>query len=104
MCYDSGDIIANYEKKIHTWAIFWYASIFLNNGLCLHPRESLVKNIGFDGSGVNCGVVNNIKTSFSERQVVYFPYIINKNNLAEERYRDYLIIEQNSKNNISRVL
>ena len=41
--------------KINTWAIFWYATIFLQNGLCLAPTKSLVKNIGFDNSGVHCG-------------------------------------------------
>nr|WP_157302870.1 glycosyltransferase [Chitinophaga oryziterrae] len=32
----------NVIGKINTWAIKWYASIFLNNGLCLHPNISLV--------------------------------------------------------------
>ena len=41
--------------KVDSWAIRWYASVFLNNGLCLHPGRSLVKNIGFDNSGVHCG-------------------------------------------------
>lgn len=45
----------NIEGKINTWAIFWYASIFLRNGLCLAPTKSLCKNIGFDNSGVHCG-------------------------------------------------
>jgi hypothetical protein len=49
-------VILNKEGKINTWAIYWYATFFLNNGLCLNPINSLVKNIGFDGSGENCGV------------------------------------------------
>ncbi len=36
-----------------SWAIKWYATIFLNDGLGLHPKLSLVQNIGFDGSGTN---------------------------------------------------
>ncbi|MCK5014019.1 MAG: hypothetical protein KAS66_09375, partial [Candidatus Omnitrophica bacterium] len=36
-----------------SWAIRWYASVFLNNGLCLHPGKSLVNNIGHDDSGVH---------------------------------------------------
>ena len=35
------------------WDIRWYFSVFINNGLCLFPTHSLVKNIGFDGSGVH---------------------------------------------------
>lgn len=44
----------NILGKINTWAVKWYASVFLNRGLCLHPAASLVNNIGFDNSGVNC--------------------------------------------------
>ncbi len=50
-----GQIIANKKGKIRTWAIFWYATIFLNRGLCLNPVVSFVRNIGLDGSGVHCG-------------------------------------------------
>lgn len=39
-----------------SWAIRWYASAFLSDKLTLYPRESLIKNIGFDGSGVHSGV------------------------------------------------
>ena len=45
----------NISGKINTWAIFWYATIFLKNGLCLAPSKSLVKNVGLDNSGVHCG-------------------------------------------------
>lgn len=44
----------NINGKLKTWAIKWQASVCLNNGLCLHPRLSFTKNIGFDGSGINC--------------------------------------------------
>jgi len=55
----------NIDRKINSWAIKWYASIFLKRGLCLHPGKSLVNNIGHDGSGVhsgrsNCYTINNL--------------------------------------------
>jgi hypothetical protein len=50
-----GQVIANKEGKINTWAIFWYATIFQHNGLCLNPIQTFVENIGHDGSGVHCG-------------------------------------------------
>jgi len=40
--------------KIDSWAIRWYASTFLQNKLSLYPGRSLVRNIGFDGSGTHC--------------------------------------------------
>jgi GT2 family glycosyltransferase len=42
------------SNKVDSWAIRWYLSVFLVNGLVLYPRKSLVQNLGFDGSGVNC--------------------------------------------------
>ncbi|HEG4446349.1 hypothetical protein [Aeromonas salmonicida] len=44
-------IIGNYIKKNTTWAIYWYASAFINNGKSIMPTNSLVTNIGSDGSG-----------------------------------------------------
>ena len=40
---------------VDSWAVRWYASVFLNAGNCLHPARSLVNNIGHDGTGVHCG-------------------------------------------------
>ncbi len=44
---------ANDRGKIRTWAIKWQSIVILNDGLCLFPKESLVRNIGNDGSGEN---------------------------------------------------
>ncbi len=44
------------EGKISSWAVRWYASIYINRGLSLHPNQSFVNNTGFDGSGVNSGI------------------------------------------------
>ena len=41
-------ILRNKNRKINTWAVFWYAQIFINNGLCISPNVSLVNNNGFD--------------------------------------------------------
>lgn len=34
--------------KVDSWAIRWYLSVFLSNGVALYPPQSLVKNIGLD--------------------------------------------------------
>lgn len=47
-------VVNNHNEKINTWAVFWYATIFENKGLCLNPKISLVENIGLDGSGTHC--------------------------------------------------
>jgi hypothetical protein len=47
-------VLANANGTKDTWAIFWYATIFQKNGLCLQPYNSFVRNNGWDGTGVNC--------------------------------------------------
>ncbi|MCC5931186.1 MAG: FkbM family methyltransferase [Cyclobacteriaceae bacterium] len=48
------DLEANTNGIKKTWAVLWYASMFLKNGYSLHPYPSLTNNIGHDGTGVNC--------------------------------------------------
>jgi hypothetical protein len=43
----------NFEGKVDSWAIRWYASVYVQNGYCLHPRQALVNNAGCDESGVH---------------------------------------------------
>jgi len=42
------------EGKNNSWAILWYASLFLENKYCLYPGHSLIQNEGNDGSGIHC--------------------------------------------------
>jgi len=46
-------LIDNQKGVINTWAIYWYASIYKNKGLCLNPKHTFVLNIGNDGGGTN---------------------------------------------------
>lgn len=48
--YDYATMLNNPKS----WAIRWYYSVWLRNGLGLYPTQSLVQNIGFDGSGEHC--------------------------------------------------
>lgn len=43
------------EGKNDSWAVRFYVSMILKKGIFLFPNMSLVKNIGFDGTGVHCG-------------------------------------------------
>jgi len=44
---------AQLAGQIDSWAIRWYLATFLFEGLTLYPRESLVTNVGFEGSGTH---------------------------------------------------
>ena len=39
--------------KIDSWGVRWLLSVFMRNGLVLYPPQTLVENIGFDGSGTH---------------------------------------------------
>jgi len=40
--------------KNNSWFVRWSAYLFLNKKLTLLPTQSLVKNIGIDGTGTHC--------------------------------------------------
>lgn len=54
------DILVCDKPPHYDWDIRWYASIYLNDGLSFFPGQSLVRNIGYDGSGVHSGQLSPI--------------------------------------------
>ena len=62
-------ITENTKGRIYTWAVFWYAIVFLNDGLTIYPKRSMVKNIGHDGSGMNSTKSNFFKVNLSEKPI-----------------------------------
>jgi hypothetical protein len=41
--------------SLDAWTPAWLLSTYLMGGLCVYPTESHIDNVGFDGSGQNCG-------------------------------------------------
>lgn len=55
-----------------SWAIRWYWSVFLKNGLVLFPPSSLVSNEGFDGSGTHgAGAFSRVNQVFDGSTIKY---------------------------------
>ena len=79
----------NRSGAMTTWAIFWYASVFLRDGLCLHPARSLVQNIGHDGSGIHCGSERHFDTEMASEPVTHFAAELAENPLVLRRMRAY---------------
>lgn len=75
--------------KNNSWAIRWYASIFLMNGLTLNPSRSLVRNIGHDGSGVHSGINDIYNVEINLEPVSCFPEILKENPQAYEALKNY---------------
>ncbi len=59
--------------KNNSWAIRWYASIFLQGGLTLNPAHSLIQNIGNDGSGIHSNNEDIYQVSIRKEAITYFP-------------------------------
>lgn len=82
-------IMANQARKSDTWAIFWYATIFENDGLCLNPAQSLVRNIGHDGSGENCEASDSFAGDSYGKEISAFPDCDEELALAVERIKAF---------------
>ncbi|MDR0711938.1 MAG: glycosyltransferase [Prevotellaceae bacterium] len=74
-------------NKNSSWAIRWYASMFLRGGLALHPATSMVNNIGIDGSGIHSGASGMYKVTLATQAVTEFPSTVEENKIAYERIK-----------------
>ena len=52
-----------------SWAVRWYASAFVSQRLTLYPCESLVANIGDEGSGFHRGINPNFRGALLQRPI-----------------------------------
>lgn len=60
---------ANADGTAKTWAVKWYASVFLRDGLALFPSTSLVLNIGNDASGTNSDATTRFDVRVSDHRI-----------------------------------
>lgn len=74
----------------NSWAIRWYASIFLKGGLTLNPAQSLVSNIGHDGTGVHSGINEIYNVSIHPKPITFFPDVLEENKPAYEHIKQFL--------------
>ncbi|RYD79625.1 MAG: sugar transferase, partial [Sphingobacteriales bacterium] len=74
----------------NSWAIRWYASIFLKGGLTLNPSQSLVNNIGHDGTGVHSGINDIYNVIINPKPITEFPTVIEENIAAYQTIKSFL--------------
>ena len=79
------------EGKLDVWGVRWYASMFIAGGLCLYPGQSLVQNIGMDGTGMHCGRSSDFDVELSVSETWKFPDRIEESTPAFEAIRSFLI-------------
>lgn len=74
----------------NSWAIRWYASIFLKKGLTLNPSQSLVNNIGHDGSGIHSGINDIYNVVINPKRIAQFPKTIIEDQEAYAAVKSFL--------------
>ncbi|WP_141048465.1 glycosyltransferase [Aliarcobacter cryaerophilus] len=72
-------VILNFNGIINTWAVFWHEVVFRNKGLYISPKNSIVENIGFDGSGTH-----NCELSIFDNKIKKYNYNFAMNNNISE--------------------
>ena len=77
----------NLDGKLNTWFIFWYITLAKNKALTLFPKNSLVENVGHDGTGENCGNSAHFYQSVSMRPVFVKKIEILESEIAVEQHR-----------------
>ncbi len=78
------------KGKNNSWAIRWYASLFLKGGLTLNPAHSLVNNIGHDGTGIHSGINDIYNVIINPKPIKEFPIEIKENVAAYETIKQFL--------------
>lgn len=94
--YFYDQVIYNLTCKMNTWAVFWYASIFFNGGLCLYPKFSMTRTHGNDGTGENCSQRNFFDTDLSFLRLSYEKAQLQINHTNNERVMNFFKINSSS--------
>ncbi len=77
-----GRLIAQARGLTDAWDVRWYASIFLQNGLCLRPSLSLLDNKGHDGTGIHCIQTNVFRVTLASSPISQWAERIEESPLA----------------------
>lgn len=88
--YTFTDLLEKQVKgKVDSWAIRWYASLFINNKLTLYPGKSLVFHNGSDNSGTHGGVPDDYAVKLSNNSIKIQNVPIEENIFVRNKYIKY---------------
>lgn len=61
-------LVSRLRGNNDSWAVFWAMKVIEEDGICINPYRSLIRNIGCDGSGVNCGITDFYDVALDEKK------------------------------------
>lgn len=85
-------LVGNITGRCDSWAVFWALKVIEKGGYCLRPYESLITNIGYDGTGVHSGAAR-IEIKYRDKDNMedhVLPDLIQYNTECEEIYKAFL--------------
>ncbi len=83
----------NISGRRSTWAIKWEASVHLLGGLCLHPTQTMVRNIGHDGSGSSFDFSGQLHTQNLRTYTRIEPIPLEESTVLRERMKLYYALD-----------
>ena len=92
------------QGKINSWAIRWYASAFLKNKLTLYPSQSLVKNIGQDGSGTHAQIDRSLEEGLPQHPVSLDNIDVEESTEAQKKISEYFFRNMGLKSKLQKIL
>jgi hypothetical protein len=83
----------NISGRRSTWSIKWEASVHLAGGLCLHPTQTMVRNIGHDGSGSSFDFSGQLHTQALRAYTQIKPIPLEESTVLRERMKLYYALD-----------
>lgn len=70
-----GHLLGNVYGECDSWAVFWALKCIEQGGFCPTPYDSLIENVGFDGTGVHCGSmdIDTRMREWNDRRTIALP-------------------------------
>ena len=66
-------LLSNVAGKGDIWDVYWSLLMLEAGGICVLPYESLVRNIGLDGTGTHCGASDKFRVNVSNDSFCRIP-------------------------------
>ena len=85
--------------KLDSWAVFWAINIIKNDGVCVNPVKSKIKNIGHDGTGIHGGINSRYKVKIIKENInlLNLPDKIIIDDIVIKKYKKFFHISLKSK-------
>ena len=92
------------DGKLDSWAVFWAINIIKNDGVCVNPVKSKIKNIGHDRTGIHCVLSNRYEVKIIKEDInlLNLPDEIIINDIIVKGYKNFFHIS--FKDKIKRII